>query len=90
MFARPSPRRPRSAARIRHQAREGQRLDYVMSCNTEKTAQAVLNNVEKYNKNYSVPKVQNTTPECTVATVYGSRWLKYLPHATIIAVFLLL
>ena len=24
-----SPRRPRSAARIRHQAREGQRLDYV-------------------------------------------------------------
>ena len=30
--ARPSPRRPRSTARIRHQAREGQRLDYKLSC----------------------------------------------------------
>ena len=28
----PSPRRPRSAARIRHLAREGQRLDYDWSC----------------------------------------------------------
>ena len=32
MFARPSPCRPRSAARIRHQAREGQLLDYIEYC----------------------------------------------------------
>ena len=36
---------------------------------TQRRQQAILNNLERYTK--SVPKIQNTMPECAVVTMYG-------------------